>query len=244
MKIIAIIASHKRNAILRDCITCLKPQVDDIVLAGSSDWTKEADACNLAKRIAKENDLLYVDHSNKILGQKWQAGLNRARLEKPDAVLICGSDDLLSDNYVEEYKYVCLSTNVMSQLKHVCGVNAWRIYSPIHNNIAYCEYKYSFRRDPLGAGRCISSEALDRVDWQIFPTEGGVGCDLYSWEKLGNKIWHPLFGYVLSVKGSWDMMDSWDQVISSKSLRIDMEDSLNFILNCFPHVDFDKYRSK
>ena len=241
MKVVALIASHKRDEILQDSITCLKPQVDDIVLVGTSDWIKEADTCNIAKRIAKKNDLIYVDHSNKILGQKWQAALNRARLENPDAVLICGSDDLIPVGYVDIFKKD--PENIL-----LAGTNHWFVLNPIKNELIRCYYRTEQRSDPIGAGRIISKEALGRCDWQIFPREGGIGCDLYSFRMLRMQAdsWQ-CFPDILSVKGRWSMLDSWEQLLNAQSVDVDFvyrESAQSYIVNNYPNIDFDKYRKK
>jgi hypothetical protein len=239
MKIVALIASYDRDMILRDCLKCIMPQVDDIVLVGSSGWVEGANGSPVEKNIAKELGLVYVDHKNRPLGQKWQAGLNKCRELEPDAVLICGSDDLLKSNYVEEGIWDCNCW--------ISGVDAWNIMLVISEDIKIVKVKYKKREDFIGAGRIISKELLDRVNWQIFPSEA-LGCDIYSW-----CIMRPYMGCqhynrseIMCVKGSWEMLDSWKQIIESESLnRVLWYNNKNEIKNLlnslFPEIDFKKY---
>lgn len=231
MKIIGLVASHKRYDILKDCISCLKVQVDDIVLVGSSEWVDSAQGCNLAKKVAKEEDLIYVDHTNKILGRKWQAGLDRCKGLDPDAILICGSDDLIGNDYLDDY----------CNMK-VAGVGSWYVYNPLEPFCITCSYKV--RKDPLGAGRVIPAHRLRQYNWDIFPYESGVGCDGYSYLRTaGNKGWDNLGRVVLSVKGDWDMIDTWDMLCKATSLDVSIVNYWNdFLENNFPHIDFEKYR--
>ena len=235
MKIVALIASHRRYDILKDCVSCIKPQVDDIVLVGSSDWIGDGDTCNLAKKVAKEESLVYVDHTNKILGRKWQAGLDRARQLDPDAVLIVGSDDLIEKDYLDDY---CG--------EKVAGVGSWYAYNPFNQICISCSYKT--RKDPLGAGRIIPAHRLRQYNWDIFPYEGGIGCDGYSYKRTaGSQGWDNLGKTVLSVKGDWEAIDTWEMLYNSTNLNVKIlnrEIEACNLLNKFAHIDFGKYRSR
>jgi len=246
MKTVALIASHNRDLILRDCIECLKPQVDDIVLVGSSEWVDGTQGCDVEKKVAREMDLIYVDHTNKILGRKWQAGLNRCRELDPDAVLICGSDDLLRHDWVETVsnKKMCDETPY-----DLTGVNFWYVYNPIVDQLVLLSYR-AIRNDPIGAGRIFRKRILDFADWQIFPTEGGVGCDRYSYSivrRYDGSVHHYVNeAKLLCVKGDWIMLDTWEQLLAAESLEVfhcpDSKD--DFLKENFPLIDFDKYRRK
>lgn len=233
-KIVGLIASHLRYEILKDCVSCLKPQVDDIVLCGSSEWVDGVEGCNLAKKVSKEEDLIYVDHTNKILGRKWQAALDRARQLDPDAVLICGSDDLIEEGYLDEY---CG--------ERMFGVNWWIVYNSLLQDMVHCSY--TIRKDPLGSGRVIPSRCLETYNWDVFPYKTGEGCDGYSYERVnGGKEWDNYGRTVFSIKGDWDVIDSWDQLCSSQYINVQWlnGEDMCFYLNKFPHIDFEKYRSK
>lgn len=243
MKIVALIASHKRDTILRDCLACIMPQVDEVVVVGSTDWVEgKGLGCSLAKKIVNEFDCIYVDHRNKILGEKWQAGLNRCRELSPDAILICGSDDLISPGWVDEYKQLSKNNRI-----DLFGTNIWYVYNPIINDLIEVDYISKKRQDPIGAGRIINKFILDQLGWEIFPHEA-IGCDIYSYNRM-RKVFYgewvkPSFKQVLlSVKGNWQMLDSWEQIIGSKNIKIYYRNPF-FILSKFvnPKIDFEKYK--
>jgi len=242
MKIVALIASYKRDMILRDCLKCIMPQVNDVVLVGSSPWVSPETVIvddfsdrNIEKHIARELGLIYVDHRNSPLGQKWQAGLNKCRELKPDAVLICGSDDLLSNRWVAE--------GIRCDEYLLTGQSWWEVYNCKTNELVHVAYLS--RPDPIGAGRIIKKELLDKLDWQIFPTEGGIGCDYYSYNRM---LKYTEYGLnpenILSVKGNWNMLDSWEQIIGSDKLVYNWhKDTDVWLSKHFPDIDFEKYRS-
>ena len=239
MKIVALIASYDREMVLRDCLNAVMPQVDDVVLVGTSTSPSPA----LFKRrdaelkIAEELNLLYVDYSNSILGRKWQAGLNRCRELRPDAVLIVGSDDIIQTDHVQ----MIVGENEVLECVH--GPMDWYMYNPKLNKLAKCSYQV--RIDPIGAGRVLPATALDKVDWQIFPTEGGVGCDVYSYNILSPHVTFVACQPILSIKGNWAMMDTWEQIVGATSLNVTIyEDDIRdkVLKGVFCHIDFEKYK--
>jgi len=245
MRVVAVIASYGRKNILDDAVKCIANQVSDVIIVGSSNAVEGTMlGCQYEKEFAESHNLIYVDHKNSPLGQKWQAGLNRARELQPDAVLICGSDDLISDGWVLDYincKYVSVKKTVLY------GTREWYVYNALTDEMITCNYRT--REDVIGAGRIISKELLDLLDWQIFPTEGGIGCDLYSYNKMiKHDIYQMTARYdkiLLCVKAAWHCLDSWQQLLSAQSLNISWvhEDEKQRILNnVFLNVDFGRYK--
>lgn len=243
-KLIAVIASYRRGIILQDTIDCLKPQVDDIVIVGSSEWVDGVNGCSEEKKIAVKNSLIYVDHKNDPLGQKWQAGLNEAHNYLPDAIMIVGSDDFILPTWGPDAKEI-FSDYRKDWRYDVLGMGVWNVYNAPTREMISCNYRT--RNDPIGAGRVIRSSVLDGCGWQIFPTVGGIGCDAYSFDILKKHLKGRVgksFNRVLSVKGTWRCMDTWSQICRAESLEIDCIDAMEtaqYLKMNFPKIDFEKY---
>lgn len=244
MRIVAVIASYRRGKILQDVIDCLKPQVYQVIVVGSSVGIDGDNGCGDEWDIAYNSCVDYVDCKNVPLGVKWQEGMNHARLFHPDAVLICGSDDLIVPAWGS------VASDILSDYRQdsrydIVGLNRWYVLNAPTNQMISCSYKT--RRDPIGAGRIIRKELLDKCGWQIFPRVSGIGCDGYSFEILKKhctgricEMQHML----VSVKGTWPCLDTWDQMVNAQSLNVEFvsaEDTVKFLKGNFPKIDFRKY---
>lgn len=92
--IAAVIAIHGRETITLKTVHRLKQQtypIEHVILVGDTPQEQS---------IAEITDSIFVKHPNTILGAKWQFGIDYAKTLNVDAVLIIGSDDWLTDNWV------------------------------------------------------------------------------------------------------------------------------------------------
>ena len=117
-----------------------------------------------SRSLAADNGFEYIEFPNSPLGAKWNAGLAALAEQRPDAVVISGSDDVLSVNLFERYaeaitsgtKYLGLHDMYFLDLltRRFCF---WPGYGPGPR-----------QGDPLGLGRCLHVDLLDEVNWQLW----------------------------------------------------------------------------
>ena len=114
------------------------------------------------KQFAIQNKVDWIYTDNKPLGRKWQIGLDECKKYNPNAVLINGSDDLLSTNWVKTcYHYI------HNKQFDIVGKSNWYLLDLIEKT----PYKLMYKNANilLGAGRMISRNILDQVNWNLFP---------------------------------------------------------------------------
>lgn len=157
MKIICVMAIYKRVGITRQTIEMLKKQthpLHKIVVVGSD---------KLDDQLAQEAGIDYIFHNNQPLSDKWQAGIDYARQFEPDAILINGSDSWLSLNWCE------VSKPFIEEGAHLVGKTEWYACKVNPNEkLRVVHRAYTYRKDPVGAGRLFSSEILDKLGWKLF----------------------------------------------------------------------------
>ena len=98
----------------------------------------------------------YIEAHNEPLGQKFNAGLSLLSTLGVDAVMVVGSDDLVSAGYVD-----LVLTQMRKGTDHV-AVRDLFIYCPPGKHVLYCESM------PSGAGRVVSRRALDMMRWKLW----------------------------------------------------------------------------
>ena len=174
-KIVVPIPAHGRHPLLRETVNRLKNQtlpIHQIILMGDEPETKE---------IAEETGALFTECPNQPLGFKWQHGINIAREFNPDAVLMLGSSDWISDNWCEvmmreidrgadligKRKMMFVDVNETNE----CRLVSWNGYS---RWVSWRTY------EPIGAGRLFSKNILDKLGWSLFNTNAREGMDLNS----------------------------------------------------------------
>lgn len=135
----------------------------------------------------------YINFINQPLGDKFQAGIEFAKIFYPKSVTICGSDDYLSDDYIEQMeKYLCdydlvgkrnwiiddIKENKRYDLKynHSIVSNCWSNPTEIYDNM-YGTNNNGFSLQicktfpfMIGSGRMINSDFLNKINWQVYPT--------------------------------------------------------------------------
>jgi len=155
-KVVAVIPVHERLELLPLTIGRLykKNRVDTVICVG--DGIKE-------KAICIESGAMWVDHVNKPLGRKWNAGYLAAKSLHPDAVLYTGSSDWISEDWIHVMK-------PHVQAHHIVGVAGCQ-FIDVRERIRAVEwhgYTGDRENETIGIGRMISAELLDRIQWQPF----------------------------------------------------------------------------
>lgn len=102
-----------------------------------------------------------IDHPNQPLPQKFNAAFLRAKEHEPDAVMLVGSDGLISDQLVEYYK-----THYSPEEDFILGLKDLYFY-----NVDTAEMLHWHGLPtglPIGHGRIFSKKILDNLDWKPY----------------------------------------------------------------------------
>lgn len=161
MKIIAVIAVSGREDILKITIPRLVKQVYKVIVAGHSE-----------KEYIPGTDFYICDPKMK-RGAKWQFCVDKAREYFPDTILISSSGGVFTDSYFD----VELSDMTGSRTLYYLD------YQPRSRRMIYWKgYPAARSREPVGLGRIISAQFLDKCKWQIFDKDTERGCDSRTWD--------------------------------------------------------------
>ncbi len=109
----------------------------------------------------------YVEYQNQPLSDKWEYGINRCRDYNPDAVIIVGSDDLISQSLIEFYDRKLKEGLVF------CGItDAYFLDLQTEKMIHWVGYTSQVDAvrlgETTGMGRCLSKPLLERLDFSIW----------------------------------------------------------------------------
>lgn len=170
LRIVAVIPVRGRLPLLKHTIERLykKNGVYKVIcVADGHDERKVIESCGA----------VYIHHSNKPLGKKWNHGFVHAQNYNPDACLFVGSSDWLSDNWLAEMGPYLKEFDLIGTLGcHFLDIaESFRlVYWP----------GYIGRRqgESIGIGRLISSRVLAKLQWKPFDDALDVSLD-YSMQQ-------------------------------------------------------------
>lgn len=115
----------------------------------------------------------YVRCPNKPLGQKHNAGLQALKRIDFDYIIQLGSDDLITNEYLE-YALSAMHSGV-----DVFGVD--RLYFTEIGTQKACKFMVTTHANKLiGAGRFISHKAIKKLNYTLWPDEINKGLDMTS----------------------------------------------------------------
>lgn len=103
---------------------------------------------------AESSGFHYVEAPNDPLSDKWNAGMRRLK-DKVDAVIVVGSDDLLSEKAIRTLVAEWENGNDMVGLEDLWYYEGGRLFESI--------------RSHPGAGVILGASVLMRVDWEPWP---------------------------------------------------------------------------
>lgn len=207
-----LIATHQRISITSKCIESLMMQSvqPKIVLVVS-----DRNEFEVFKKKFYEVDICLT--SNYPLGAKWQHGVNHARRLNPNPLIICGSDDILGIDFVEN------ACAIIKSGVDFIGLSRWHVY---HNNILYTyDYNASI---PLGGGRCYSAKALQELNYKLFDVTRDKHLDDYGWRMVNSSTMPRLIVRdvlqeglnVVSIKGNWQMMNPFNKFEGNRNVTL------------------------
>jgi hypothetical protein len=212
-----VIAFKDRHSIVEKNLQLLQKQtiVPAIVLVVSNK-NDVIFALNLKKKY--ENIFLKIA-PNYPIGMKWQEGVFFAKYLNPNALLILGSDDILSLNYIEDgYNKVGKGLGSKVGASDLVGSTKWFIYD-LNKNLYKLSYKEKEVGIYLGGGRIYSKYFLDKNNWEIFKKLRNKHLDSEGFDKVkifSNKYEH-ISGdeFILSIKGNWSMINSTENILGA-----------------------------
>lgn len=229
-KVVCVMPTHRRESITTETLKMLKNQtmLIEILVVGDSDTEK---------KVAQNCGCHYIEHENKPLSKKWQAGIAAAKKMNPDAIMICGSDSWITPKWCEiVFPY--------TRVHDLVGINnfyACRAYPKKKVNIIHREYKGHRSNLPVGSGRMFSKRILEKVDWVIYPGSKNKALDSQSYRTIMKHKAKILTLpdkelKVLAIKSTWDSLNSWERYIASTNniRHPDVENPKKWLENNFP----------
>jgi hypothetical protein len=168
---------------------------------------------------------------NNPLGKKWQSGVDKAKELGANPLIICGSDDFLSNGFI---KKAC----DYSRYHDFIFFDNWWIYEPRGNKSYYLRYNmFRYDKPPLGSGRIYAPRMLDRNGWSIFDSGKDWHLDNHSWETkhFEDRLFpNPDGMNILAVKGFWETMNPLDKILNSDTIDWNEEPDID------SHFNFSK----
>lgn len=178
------------------------------VLACSSDVDFEF-ACRLREEYGQ---VAVCKVSNRPLGRKWQVAVETARTLKPEFLVITGSDDIISRDYITK-NLAIMRDQALGRVAYA-GPRKWYIAAAGDDGVDVFSVAYTnSHRMTLGAGRIYAAWFLDQVRWEIFDRRLNRRLDdkghalVVARDELAY-VTTVDDGFVLSVKGDWQLLNS------------------------------------
>lgn len=120
-------------------------------------------SCMDTEKVCIEHDIPYVRMPNRPLARKCNLSLKLAEHLNPDAVITCGSDDFISQGYID----YCNENLEEYNLIHSLDIYYYNVPT---NEYAYSRgYENHRRGEPLSVGRCYRADLLEKMNWQTMP---------------------------------------------------------------------------
>lgn len=157
-----------------------RPRLTDLVLR----YYDKMDLRSIAISSEDDPSIVHDDHfeftdfetfayPNDPLSDKWGFGISKFRdLGTVDAVMIVGSDDLVTPKYIESVKYL------LERGADYIFLPALYFYDLQSGRMHYC------LAERLGLGRVLSRRLLDMLEWKPWPDGLNRGLDGAMWEKI------------------------------------------------------------
>lgn len=218
----ALWARQKVTMIFLDRIMNIINKYDvKVVAVGSNDeYRSECEA----------RDIIYTDHINKPLGAKWNHGLKAFRHIDVTNIMILGSDDLVSDAFIEHELEFGKGVDFGGPKDlYMLGANPRRRG---WNQFFYFKYGAYL----VGPGRIISRKVFDALNWHAWDDNRNAGLDgsvVKSIKRLGGTVKmgsfyikdHDLFVVDIKTPGNISGIPGGAKIVNGK-----VEDYLNYHL--------------
>lgn len=163
-KIIAVIPVYGRRPLIKHTIERLykKNGIYKVICIG--EHPKDERTC-------RASGADWVQHLNKPLGAKWNAGFIAAKNYKPDGCLFVGSSDWISDNWLPVLSPLLNDYDLIGLPG--CSLLDINTRNKRFRALHWPGYIGPREGESIGIGRLISKKVLDKMNWQPF----GAGLD-------------------------------------------------------------------
>ena len=186
----------------------------------------------VTRQMAMAHGWDYVEAPNYPLTNKWNAASSACQNKNPDAVMIVGSDDFVSDSYVLAAAKAMATCNLFGL------TDLWFFDSTPPVRLGYWPgYKGEREGEPIGAGRIFRKDLLDAVDWKLWDPLSPLnsGLDRQSLERvqatgvLRMQVvqLESVFAFAVDVKSTEGNLWRWDQF--QYSVVYHGQDALNIL---------------
>lgn len=169
MNIVVLVPVWKRYSTLSLFAENMKDLGLPVVAVGSC--PKDREECI-------KHGFTYVESINKPLGTKLNNGLKKVKELNPDAVLMLGSDDILSKKTLNVYK-----RELKKGVGFVGFLDCYFADLQTKRCIYWHGYKGERKGEPIGAWRVLTKETLDKLNWIAWGDQQG-SIDHSMWQKL------------------------------------------------------------
>lgn len=224
--LVVAIAFSDRHEILRSVVNeVFKSENLGLDVAIVLSCTNDEDVSYAKQMQLKYKKIGIVQCDNNPLGNKWHLAVDCAQKFSPMALMITGSDDIVSASYLKNN-----FQHIMADKLEVFGMIAPRVWyvldykREITNSVLWrVAYRNDYHHIPLGAGRIYSAKYLDRINWQIFDRNLDSLLDDKGYYHVLEEelcVYSPTLddGMVISVKGSWVTMNSLELILAVESI--------------------------
>ena len=175
-------------------------------------YSNKLDEIYLDKYQNNIKNILFVKCLNNPVGYKFQFLVNIAKIIGFKNIVICGSDDFLSLDYIDNiYKIYKNDSNK----KLIYGMNNWYIN---FNNCVYKTILQNNKCEIVGSGRLLTNEFLEKKNWNIYSKIKSSSIDYSSTYDL--------------TKNNYGIIDNNDMfILSLKNHKYEIINNFNLIMN-------------
>lgn len=171
MKIVACIPVQGRRELLKHTIERLhEGGVDKVICSGIED-----------KKTAKQAGAYWARSENYPLGRKWNAAIKYAAKHKPDGLLIVGSSDFVSHNWLDRMTPYLKDYDMVG----LAGCYFGQVYPDRVDFIYWGGYSKESGRygEPIGIGRLFSWRIVEQLNYKLFDPDFDNSLDRSSMER-------------------------------------------------------------
>ncbi len=220
---IAFLERHSvLNVVINEVFEAKSLGIDVAIILSCSNQ----DDLNFAKRMQqKYKNIGIVFCENKPLGNKWFFASEYSKKFNPRALLITGSDDLISSDYIKNNYYYLINDEL--ETIGMIGPRVWYILDDTKKDFNATLWKVAYYNEyhhmPLGAGRMYSAQYLETIDWQIFDRNLDALLDDKGYSSVLEQelnVYSPTLddGFIVSIKGRWVAMNSLEIILAAPSI--------------------------